>query len=197
MKRIRAFFEKQGFFIMLAVCAGIIVASGLWARSLNTEVKEPLADVSTEYAQRLADAEKLKMVRPVPATPQGESAEGALLGFSGAAWLPTLARWGAHEALDLPADRDAPASAARDGTVTAAYRDRLWGGVVEIAHADGLVTRYSALRWPAQVKAGDTVRAGQAIGAVGVAEAESDAPHVHFAAWLNGVPIDPAPHIVN
>ncbi len=190
MKQIRGFFEKQGFFILLAVCIGVIVASGIWAMSIKEKSGDDLpTDASGMYAQRLEEAEKLRMICPV----KGKT----LRAFSSMAWLPGLAQWGAHEAMDIAAEIGVSAQAAKEGIVSAAFRDKLWGAVVEISHADGLVTRYCGLKWPLPVKTGESVAMKQAIGQVGIAEVEAvDGPHLHFEALLNGVPLDAAMYMI-
>ncbi len=190
MKQIRRFFEKQGFFILLAVCVGVIVASGLWAMSMRENgVGELPADASSAYAQRLEDAERMKMIRPV----RGE----ILRSYSAIAWHPDLACWCAHEAVDIAAEKGAYVYAAKEGKVSAAFLDKRWGGVMELTHAQGLMTRYRGLTWPLPVKVGESIAAQQVVGTVGVAEVEAvDGPHLHFEASVNGVPLDVTPLIV-
>ena len=65
------------------------------------------------------------------------------------------------------------------------------GNLVEIAHADGTRTRYAHLD-SMKVQAGETVRAGQVLGAVG-STGRSTGPHLHFAVERAGQPIDPKP----
>lgn len=188
MKQIRLFFEKQGFFILLVVCIGVIVGSGIWAYAMRDNDAAETTDAASDTAQSLADAEALRMAAPL----SGEIIQA----YAQIDWLETLACWGAHEAIDIAADKGADVTAAKAGTVESASRDGLWGGVVEITHASGVVTRYSGLAWPVQVSAGDTVEAGQAIGKVGAAAIESgSSAHLHFEVKKDGVPINPAMYI--
>ena len=167
------------------MCIGIIFASGLWALSL----REPEADTQTggRYGQ-VQEAERLRLHPPVTGDIAGK--------YGQAEWLPALGRWGAHEAVDFAAQKGDAVRAAKDGVVDAVYRDALLGGVVEVSHGDGLVTRYCALQWPPSIQKGGTVISGQILGAVGETVMEaSGVPHVHFEVWLHGMPVDPALYI--
>ena len=86
---------------------------------------------------------------------------------------------------------------AMHSVVTAVYDDEFLGTTVVINHPDGHVSQYSNLAVMPSVSAGDSVEAGQTIGAVGeTALLEiADEPHLHFAVYANGDTIDPAEFI--
>ena len=71
--------------------------------------------------------------------------------------------------------------------------DPLMGTTVVISHDGGYQTTYSNLQARPNVEAGETVSAGQIIGAVGrTAAAESaQGPHLHFSVTKDGSPVDP------
>ncbi len=100
-----------------------------------------------------------------------------------------------HEGIDIKAVRGTPVLAAGDGKVidaTSRYRgQRAWGNVVVVDHGHGLVTRYAHLD-KFTVKKGDTVNAGDPIGAAG-STGKSTGPHLHFEVIQDGQAIDPAP----
>lgn len=96
-----------------------------------------------------------------------------------------------HAGLDLAAPRGTPVRAAADGTVEFSGRRGDAGNLVEIAHGDGTRTRYAHLD-STRVRAGDPVRAGEVLGAVG-STGRSTGPHLHFAVERDGRPIDPKP----
>ena len=130
-------------------------------------------------------------VAPVSGTP--------LLGYSvdKLSYNPTTRDWRTHDGVDLSAVSGTPVKAACAGTVSAVYDDEYLGTTVVISHADGHTTHYANLAAAPVVRAGDCVAAGDVIGAVGdTALLETgEEPHLHFAVYLNGTPVDPAEYL--
>jgi murein DD-endopeptidase MepM/ murein hydrolase activator NlpD len=98
-----------------------------------------------------------------------------------------------HPAIDLAVPFGTPVAAASDGIVT--YVGHLPDGaeIVLIAHAGGYVSEYAHLDdtfAAPPVRAGQTVKAGQVIGFVGLTGITTG-PHLHFAVLRNGTPVDP------
>ena len=124
--------------------------------------------------------------------------------------LPEAARdyrAGIHEGIDFPADAGTPVIASGDGVVVRADRDFVdWsaeeraaaladaialgrtpertldlirGRQIWIDHGRGIVTRYAHLE-SVTVVAGQHVRAGEVIGAVGSSGYPEGGPHLHF-----------------
>jgi len=185
MKKIRAFIEKQGFFMMLALCVLIIVGSGIWALRAKDADPGVEADQLPRFVQTLDQAERLRLYAPV----SGEIVSR----YETITYLPTLNRWGAHEGVDFRAEKGEDIFAAQAGTVTAAFRDAQWGGVIVITHSGGFETKYCGLAWPPGKETGSRVEALERIGAVGTIPIESgDFSHFHFEMWIDGKPADPA-----
>ena len=105
----------------------------------------------------------------------------------------TLADWRTHEGLDIAAAEGTEVCAACAGTVESVTVNDLLGSTVVLDHGDGRRTVYASLAPEVPVKAGDSVRAGQAIGAVGNSSLSETAlgPHLHFAVLQDEEPIDP------
>lgn len=100
-----------------------------------------------------------------------------------------------HTGLDLMAPRGSPIRAAAGGTVISAgwYFD--YGNIVDIKHADGVITRYAhMLAFARGIGEGTPVSAGKVIGQVG-ATGRAHGPHVHFEVRLDGHPVDPRPYL--
>jgi murein DD-endopeptidase MepM/ murein hydrolase activator NlpD len=111
----------------------------------------------------------------------------------GARTSPTTGAQEFHQGIDIGAAQGTPIRAAASGTVTFAGQMSGYGNVVILSHAGGLETRY-AHQSAMSVTAGQTVAAGEVIGAVG-ATGEATGPHLHFEVRLNGVAVDPVPYL--
>jgi len=104
----------------------------------------------------------------------------------------TLGDWRTHNGVDIRCEEGDPILAPAAGRVSAVESDPLWGTVVVIDHANGVVSRCCGLAGGVSVQEGETVSAGQPIGAAATAPAESLLPvHLHFEVLENGAYVDP------
>ena len=93
------------------------------------------------------------------------------------------ARGGSHKGIDIGAKNGTPIRAADGGTVRFAGWSGGYGQMVEIAHGNGVVTRYAHCS-KLLVSKGSKVSKGQVIAYVGTT-GRSTGPHLHFEV-LNG-----------
>ncbi len=100
-----------------------------------------------------------------------------------------------HYGVDVVSKADAAVKACLEGTVLSAAWTTDGGHVLHIQHRNDLVSVYKhnsvLLR-----KAGDKVRAGEAIAIVGDSGELSSGPHLHFELWQKGEPVDPQAYMV-
>ena len=89
-----------------------------------------------------------------------------------------------HSGIDIPADQGAVILAAADGTVIETGFDAARGNYLVLDHGDGLTTLYAHCR-NVEVKAGDTVKTGEMVAAVG-STGMSTGPHLHFEVRQDG-----------
>jgi murein DD-endopeptidase MepM/ murein hydrolase activator NlpD len=110
---------------------------------------------------------------------------------------PTLGDWRTHDGVDIAADLGTDVLAAANGTVDRVTDDPMMGTTVVLKHADGSQTVYANLESKPPVKAGDTVTAGEVIGAVGATSAaeSGEASHLHFGVLKDGKPVNPESYL--
>ena len=94
-----------------------------------------------------------------------------------------------HKGMDIAARYGAPVFAALDGVVTETGRDELLGKYIKISHGNGVRTTYGHLSL-IQIKQGQKVSRGQAIGKVG-STGYSTGPHLHFVVYRNNKLVNP------
>ena len=95
-----------------------------------------------------------------------------------------------HSGLDIPATTGTPVYAAGMGKVIFSGRRNGYGILVEIEHANGLITRYAHMS-ANLVRTGETVNAGDLIGKVG-STGRSTGPHLHFEVRKDTKPVNPS-----
>ncbi len=105
----------------------------------------------------------------------------------------TFDDWRTHDGVDIAAAAGTTVLSASAGTVLSVRADDMMGTTVTIDHGDGYQTTYANLQAKPTVEAGDSVSAGQIIGAVGTTAAAESAqgPHLHFSVTLDGDAVDP------
>jgi murein DD-endopeptidase MepM/ murein hydrolase activator NlpD len=94
-----------------------------------------------------------------------------------------------HEGMDFMAQAGTPVRAAAGGIVINAEFHSQYGNIIEIAHGNGLITRYGHLS-KRLVKIGDVVLSGATVGEVG-STGRATGPHLHFEVRQNGAPLNP------
>lgn len=98
-----------------------------------------------------------------------------------------------HAGLDFKGPTGAPIFSAAKGKIAFVGRRPGYGKVVEVDHGNGLRTRYAHMS-AFRARVGQTVAAGQVIGAVG-STGRSTGPHLHFEVRLHGRPVNPRPFL--
>jgi stage II sporulation protein Q len=120
----------------------------------------------------------------------GEAKQAAIVEYEGT-FTP-------HAGIDLAREDNQTFDvvAALSGKVTAVEKHPLVGNLVEITHANGLVTVYQSLADVAVAKDAD-VKQGEVIAKAGRNELEKDeGVHVHFEVRQNGISVNPEQFIV-
>jgi len=219
--KFRKFLDGKGYYIALAVCVLAVGVSALvFYRTVSdvTEVDEPALSVPATVKPAAApsageDKPDAAVVEPpadetqenVPTvaldpTPavvevcdpvEGETI--AVYSVEALAYNETMGDWRTHNGVDIATPLGTKVCAVMDGTVTAVYDDDYLGTVVTVEHQEGWSTLYANLTGVPAVEAGDTVKAGEVIGAVGQSAMleVGSRPHLHLEVYRYGTLTDP------
>lgn len=112
----------------------------------------------------------------------------------------TLNRYSLHTGVDFSAAAGTSVTAAAAGTIESITDNILEGGKIVIDHGDGLKTVYASIEVNAQLREGDTVAKGDALGTVS-AEVDTmgneynEGAHLHFEVTQDGESIDPVTYL--
>jgi len=120
---------------------------------------------------------------------------GWIIGDFGSRLSPVTGHPEMHEGIEISNSLDTPIVAPADGLVTTVGTDLDQGRMVVLSHGHRIVTRYGHLG-QVDVKIGQKVRRGQAIGKMGNT-GRSIGPHLYYEVRVNGIPIDPRNYLYN
>jgi len=99
-----------------------------------------------------------------------------------------------HYGIDVTAKEGETVKAVLDGTVVISSFTSDGGNVIQILHANNLVSIYKHNSVLLK-KVGDRVEAGDSIAIIGNSGELTDGPHLHFELWYNGTPLNPIEYI--
>ena len=155
----------------------------------------PVSKTSTDRNRIVTASRATSISNPTePARPVARVAihapiQGPLRSFFGPRRDPINGKPRFHKGIDIAAPTGTPIGAAAAGKVVFAGRNKGYGNMVMVEHADGRRTLYAhASRL--FVKVGDTVANGQTVAAVG-STGHSTGPHLHFEIREGNRAIDP------
>ena len=192
--KLSAFWSRFGYVtsmaaLLLLIGAAATIYRGRVARQAvpaPTPTPQPALASSLNVGAE-EEEEETAFLPPLDGEVVGEYRPDALV------WSDTLQLWQTHAALDIAAPLGTAVLACADGTVTEVYRDPLLGYTVRLEHEDGHESLYASLQSAEMVEAGQRVKMGEVIGAVGES-ADSEAAlgaHLHFAFFLDGEAVMP------
>ena len=129
------------------------------------------------------DAPRLYLLPMTNTVQKAFSSDGPL-------YCETMRDWRMHYGVDFAGEEGQAVKAVARGTVISVSIDPLWGGVIEIDHGVGVITRYCGVK--AIVRVDDEVDAGEHIGDLQTIPCEcATSAHLHLEMTVDGTPIDP------
>lgn len=129
------------------------------------------------------------VVNPTAETPNIWPVAGPISSYYGYRTSPGGIGSTFHEGVDIAGDYGTPISATAAGTVTQAGWVGGYGYLVEVKHADGIVTRYGH-NSAVLVYEGQHVDQGSMIALMG-STGNSTGPHCHYEVRIHGKAVDP------
>jgi murein DD-endopeptidase MepM/ murein hydrolase activator NlpD len=118
---------------------------------------------------------------------------GQITGGFGQRLDPLNGEEAVHCGIDISAPSGTEVQVTADGVVLLADREAGYGNEVLVDHGEGITTKYGHLR-RIDVAAGQEVKRGQVIGAVGMT-GKSTGPHLHYEVRVHQTPVNPAKYL--
>ncbi|MDP4169903.1 MAG: M23 family metallopeptidase [Bacillota bacterium] len=202
----KRFFKKRWVFPALYIASAAIILTGvMWYQSYSNSTdkydynstdlggkkyNQPAIEVSRSLENFVMPVSK--SVSSVVEKPfydskaKKEDQEAALLSYDNNKFIP-------NTGIDLKAKNGETFDvlASMSGTVTKVEEDSFLGNVIEIEHANGVVTQYQSVK-DISIKVGDQVDQSQVIAKAGQSLINEKAGvHVHFEIRKDGMPVNP------
>lgn len=208
--RLSKFFRRNGVYLALAISlltVGAVVIAGL-TRQLSKPTPDDSLNAQQQVEQKVTGQKDTRTtttttttVSVVTTTTTATEAPHLYLlpltntvqkAFSadGPVYNETMKDWRLHLGVDFAGEEGQAVKAVTRGKIITVRNDSLWGGVIEIDHGVGVITRYCGVK--AIVRVGDTVEMGEHIGDLQTVPCEcAQSPHLHLEMLVDGSPIDP------
>jgi murein DD-endopeptidase MepM/ murein hydrolase activator NlpD len=160
--------------------------------SVSAPIENETGEISKDASQDVALAVvRPNFTAPVDGTIQTEYSMDKLV------YSPTFNEWRTHSGVDIAAPRGAAVRSIGDGVILEVKNDPRYGFTIVVDHRNGYKSLYANLATDQTIKAGQEVKAGDPIGAVGAtAIFESAEPtHLHFELYKEDKLVDPSAYI--
>ncbi|WP_247869868.1 M23 family metallopeptidase [Methylophaga sp. SB9B] len=190
-------FEVSDFDLEFAPGMGGIETTGDWLS--NAEFEESLVRLSQDFANQQDTLTALQDYlitneNITGAIPTGRPVnEGWISSFYGYRVDPFNGKKSFHDGIDFAGKTGSAVISVADGIVSWAGMRGGYGGLVEIDHGNGYVTRYAHNK-SLEVSTGDRVNKGDVIALMG-STGRSTGPHVHFEVLRDGKSVNPFNYI--
>jgi murein DD-endopeptidase MepM/ murein hydrolase activator NlpD len=188
----------------VAVCAlAVVAAAGTWGGENSTLAAASTSRLAESQRTVVALLDSMQTLRAaalrvahLPPQNMIMPVVGQITSpFSQSRLHPILGFFRAHLGVDLSAPAGTHIVAPAAARVKSVGWHLAYGLTIELEHSGDVVTRFAHCR-AAYVHVGDTVQAGQVIGAVGTSGLTTG-PHVHFEVLVHGKQVDPVSFVAS
>ena len=214
-QKIKAFFKKNMYYMIMGVCVlaiGAMVTVAVVVGENNSDAT-PNENVTPDVVGPTPDNDTPVITPPdtnIPDTDVSVEPTPIVFGLpveSGSVikdytmdtlvWSSTLKQYQVHGGIDYAGEENTNVISVYDGTVKSVSYDALNGHKVTVDHGNGLVTEYSSLSEPVVVE-GQKVYKGSKLATISTSSTKemTDGAHVHFAVTLNGQIVSPYDYFV-
>ena len=161
---------------------------------MTTNIEIAKNEIQTKITEKLEeDKEQKEMEEKTDKVPAINGIKLAVVPVSGTITsrfaVVSRIRSGAHTGLDISAPAGTPIKVVASGRVTFSGYSGAYGNIVKVDHGNGVETWYAHCS-KLYVQSGQTVSAGDIIGAVG-STGNSTGNHLHLEIRINGVAVNP------
>lgn len=207
--RLTRFLRRNGVYLALAISlltVGAVVIAGLTRQLSKTDTNGSL-NAQQQVEQKITGQKDTRTTTTTTTTklttvtttvveaprlyllPLTNTVQKAF-SSDGPVYNETMQDWRLHLGVDFAGQEGQAVKAVTRGKVVTVRNDALWGGIIEIDHGVGVITRYCGVK--AIVKVGDTVDMGVHIGDLQTVPCEcAQSAHLHLEMLVDGAPIDP------
>ena len=165
----------------------------------SEELEKGIASLNEEFASQqdtLAALQEYLLTSEniTAAIPTGRPIkDGWISSFYGYRVDPFNGKKVSHDGIDFAGKTGSSVHSVADGIVSWAGMKGGYGGLIEIDHGNGYMTRYAHNK-TLKVKSGDRVAKGDVLALMG-STGRSTGPHVHFEVLKDGKPVNPYNYI--
>ena len=215
-QKIKAFFKKNMYYMIMGVCVlaiGAMVTVAVVVGENASQNATPNENVAPDVSVPTPDNDTPIVTPPDTNIPDTDvSTEPTPIVFAipvenasvindyamdTLVWSSTLKQYQVHGGIDYAGEENANVLCVYDGVVKSVSYDALSGHKVSVDHGNGLVTEYSSLSEPI-VAEGQKVYKGSKLATISTSSTKemSDGAHVHFAVTLNGQIANPYDYFI-
>ena len=196
--RILGFVKNNLYYLLIGVAlitiitvTAVVIATSKSSPSATKPSEPPTSAEEPDKPDEPADT---KIIFTVPVA---NAAYDKTFTHASVVYNKTLGVYTGHTGIDMSAEAGTKVVCAYAGTVESITTTYLQGTTVTIDHGNGLKTVYNSIDAKEGLAAGQTLKAGDEIGAVSDNNRQEykDGAHLHFEVIKDGVKVDPEEYL--